>query len=87
MAESFIISLNHKRQFGLITDIKYENGVKNINHSQFVDETLLIGGASITISHRFRALLDKYMSYSGGMKNHLKCCIYGWHASTQTLHT
>jgi len=26
------------------------------------------------------------MRYSGGMINHLKSCIYGWHASTQNLH-
>lgn len=86
MVESFSSALDHKRRASLITGIKYENRVKNINHSQFADDTLLIGGASITIARQFKALLDKYMSYSGGMINHLKSCIYGWHASTQTLH-
>jgi len=86
MVESFSSALDHKRRVGLITGIKYENGVKNIIHSQFVDDTLLIGGASIAIARWFKALLDKYMSYSGGMINHLKSCIYDWHASTQTLH-
>lgn len=86
MAESFSCALDHKRRTGLITCIKYEDGVKNINHSQFADDTLLIGGASVIIARRFKALLDKYMRYSGGMINYLKSCIYGWHASAQTLH-
>jgi len=50
MAESFSSALDHKRQAGLITGIKYEDGVKNINHSQFADDTLLIGGAYVTIA-------------------------------------
>lgn len=86
MAESFSKALDYKRRTGLITGIKFENRVKNINHFQFADDTLLIGGASITIAHHFKTLMDKYMSYSGGMINHLKSYIYGWHATTQTLH-
>ena len=66
------------RRIGLITRIKFGDRVKNINHSQFFDDTLLIGGASTTIAKRFKSLLDKYMSYSGGMVNNLKSCIYGW---------
>ena len=86
MVESFSCALDHKRRADLITSIKYEYGIKNINHSQFANDTLLIGGASTIIAQRFKALLDKYMRYSGGMINHLKSCIYGWHASAQTLH-
>jgi len=44
MAESFSFALDHKRQSGLITGIKFEDGIKNINHSQFADDTLLLGG-------------------------------------------
>lgn len=87
MVESFNCALDHKRQTGLIIGIKYEDGIKNINHSQFADDTLLIGEASVIIARRFKALLDKYMRYSGGMINYLKSCIYGWHASAQTLHS
>eukprot|EP00253_Pinus_taeda_P032306 PITA_32306 len=86
MAESFNKALDSNRRVGLITGIKFGNGVKNINHSQFVDDTLLMGGAFNIIAHHFKALLDKYMSYSGGMVNHLKSCIYGWNTSTQVLH-
>lgn len=48
---------------------------------------LLMGGASNIIAHRFKSLLDKYMSYSRGLVNYLKSCIYGWNASAQTLHS
>jgi len=60
-------------------------GVKNINHSQFADDTLLLGGATTIIAHRFKTLLDKFMRYSGGQINNLKSCIYGWNATAHTL--
>jgi len=85
MVESFSCALNHKWQTGLITGIKFEDGVKNINHSQFADDTLLIGRASTIITQRFKSLLDKFVTYSGGMINHFKSCIYGWNASAQKL--
>jgi len=75
MVESFSKALDFNRRVGLITGIKFGDGVKNINHSQFVDDTLL---TSTTIAKRFKSLLDKYMSYSGRMVNNLKSCIYGW---------
>eukprot|EP00253_Pinus_taeda_P010539 PITA_10539 len=77
MAESFSKALDHNRRVGLITGIKLGNGVKNINHSQFADDTLLIGGASTTIARRFKILLDQYMDYSGGAVNFHKSCVYG----------
>eukprot|EP00253_Pinus_taeda_P021304 PITA_21304 len=86
MAESFSKALDHNRRVGLITDIKFGNGVKNINHSQFADDTLLIGGASTTIARRFKTLLDQYMDYLGGAVNFQKSCVYGWNISNQTAH-
>ncbi len=71
---------------GLITEIKFDNGVKNINHSQFAVDTLLMGGASNIIARRFKTLLDKYMSYSGGLINYLKSCVYGWNTLAHVLH-
>jgi len=86
MVESFSKALDYNRCISLITGIKFGNGVKNINHSQFFDDTLLMGGASNIIVRRFKTLLDKYMSYSRGMVNYLKSYIYGWNTSAQTLH-
>ena len=86
MAESFNRALDFIWRVGLITGIKFGDGVKSINHSQFSDDALLIGGASTTIAKRFKSLLEKYMSYSGGMINNLKSCIYGWNTTVQVLH-
>jgi len=87
MAKSFSKALDFKRKVGLITGIKFGNGVKNINHSQFTDDTLLLGGASTIIARKFKFLLDKYMRYSGGQVNQQKSCIYGWNTSAQVLHS
>eukprot|EP00253_Pinus_taeda_P033369 PITA_33369 len=87
MAESFSSALGHNRRVGLISGIKFGNGVKNINHSQFVDDTLLIGGASTTIARRFKTLLDQFMKYSGGAINFHKSCTYGWNISNHTAHS
>eukprot|EP00253_Pinus_taeda_P003328 PITA_03328 len=87
MADSISRALDYNRRVGLISGIKYGNGVKNINHSQFADDTLLIGGASTTIAKRFKALLDKFMEFSGGEINYQKSCIYSWNISTQTAHS
>eukprot|EP00253_Pinus_taeda_P010145 PITA_10145 len=87
MAESFSSALEHNRRVGLISGIKFENGVKNINHSQFADDTLLIGGASTTIARRFKTLLDQFMEYSGGAVNFHKSCIYSWNISNHTAHS
>jgi len=86
MVESFSRALDFNRRVHLIIGIKFGEWVKNINHSQFSDDTLLIGGASTTIAKRFKSLLDKYMSYSSGMVNNLKSCIYGWNTIVQVLH-
>eukprot|EP00253_Pinus_taeda_P027333 PITA_27333 len=56
MAESFSRVLDHNQRLGLITGIKFGNGAKSINHSQFADDTLLIGGASTTITRLSTAL-------------------------------
>eukprot|EP00253_Pinus_taeda_P003424 PITA_03424 len=87
MVASFSSALDHNRRVGLISGIKFGNRVKNINHSQFVDDTLLIGGASTTFARRFKTLLDQFMEYSGGEVNFHKSCIYGWNISNQTAHS
>lgn len=86
MAESFSQALNHNRRVGFISGIKFGNGAKNINHSQFADDTFLIGGASTTIARRFKSLLDRFMEYFGGLINEKKSYIYGWNASNQVIH-
>ena len=40
-------------------------GVKEINHAQFADDTLLLGGASPIIAKKFKEELDAYAAVSG----------------------
>eukprot|EP00253_Pinus_taeda_P016388 PITA_16388 len=87
MAESLSKALDFNRRTGLITGIKFEQGTKNINHSQFADDTLLMGGASITIARHFKKILDQFMEYSGGKINQVKSCIYGWNVANHTIHS
>lgn len=75
------------RWSSLITGIKFDNSVKNMNHSQFINDTLLMGGASSIIAQRFKTVLEKFILYFGGLINHQKGCIYGWNANNQTIHS
>jgi len=53
------------------------HNVKDINHAQFADDTLLLGGASINSSRSFKKELDIYREVSSSMINYLKSTIYG----------
>jgi hypothetical protein len=55
-----------------------ERGIRDINHTQFVDDTILLGSASIRSAIRFKNELDNYQAISGSMINHRKIQIYGW---------
>jgi len=56
-----------------------ERGVKEINHSQFADDTLLLGSTTICTANRFQKILNSFLTASGGKLNISKCTIYGWH--------
>lgn len=51
-------------------------GVKDINHSLFVDDTLLMGKLSFIIASQFKKVLDEFLLASGGILNNTKCRIY-----------
>jgi hypothetical protein len=52
MAESLSIKLDHERRMGRLLGLSFTIGVKSINHSQFVDDTLLLGAASFNNSQK-----------------------------------
>lgn len=52
-----------------IAGVNIVNGVKAINHSQFSDDTLLIGGASVVIAQIFKDILYAYLDVTGGLVN------------------
>jgi len=58
MAESLSAMLENQRKGKKITGIQISRGVKDINHSIFADDTLLIAGASCIIARRLKKVLD-----------------------------
>jgi hypothetical protein len=78
MAESLNKNLEWESTNGTIPGIKIAQGVKRLNHSQFVDDTLLLSGASKTLARRILQVLDTFLLVSGGLLNKEKCQIYTW---------
>lgn len=76
MAEILSIQLENQRIIREITGIRIARGVKEINHSLFSDDTLLIGDGSSIISRRFKKVLDEFLAVSRGLLNNKKCRIY-----------
>jgi hypothetical protein len=64
MVEALNKELEHERVSGKLQGISFARGVKGINHSQFVDETLLLGGASSIIVEWFKSILDQFLNAS-----------------------
>jgi hypothetical protein len=83
-------SLNHKLEVEGVSNsfpgIRIVRGIKSINHSQFVDDTLLLGSASLIIVTIFKSILDSFLDVSGGLVNHKKHKIFGWHTNTYVMH-
>ena len=65
--------------------IQLTRGVKAINHSQFVNDTLLMGGASIVIALRLNTILAKYLRESRGQVKKGKHNIYRYNYLTQLM--
>jgi len=52
--------------------INFARGVKGINHSQFVDDTLFLGDAKNIIAKIFKVILDFFLDASGGQVNNVE---------------
>jgi len=81
MEKSLSRMLEVEHNNGNVPRIQVVRGTKSINHSQFVDDTLLIGGSSIIITRIFNNFLDLFTCASRGLINHNKCQIYAWNVS------
>ena len=60
-------------------------GTKDINHAQFTDDTILLGGASQIIARRFKTELDRYCRASGSEISFRKSQIYGWNINPREM--
>ena len=65
--------------------LKIARGVKNANHSQFADDTILLGGASVIIAEIFKEVISTFLKDSDGKFNAAKTKIYGWNFPTRTM--
>ena len=77
--------LDYSQQIQTLSGLRMAHNVKDINHAQCVDDTLLLGGASINSARSFKKELDIYREVSGSKINYLKSIIYGWNCSIKEL--
>jgi hypothetical protein len=78
MVESLNCILEWECANGIIPRIKIAQGVKQINHSQLVDDMILLSGDSKIMARRIKQVLDTCLSASGGLLNKAKSQIYVW---------
>jgi hypothetical protein len=77
--------LDKERIQKTIPGIKIVQGVKRINNSQSVDDTILLGGASSILARRLKNIMDDYTLASGGLINEGKSQIYSWNTQSRTM--
>ena len=58
--------------------------MKWINHSQFVDDTILVGGSSIIMAKHFKTKLGKFTQALGALINNTKSNVYIWNTPLRT---
>ena len=76
-ASALSFQLEFFRQDQELSGIRMGRGTKDINHAQFADDTILLGGASQIIARRFKNEINRYCQASGSKINFSKSKIYG----------
>jgi hypothetical protein len=69
--------LGNSQAQSTLQGLRIEPGMKDINHAQFADDTLLLGGASSIIAKQFKEELEAYTSVSISEISKANCKIYG----------
>eukprot|EP00253_Pinus_taeda_P015500 PITA_15500 len=77
--------LDHNQQTQILPRLRMVHQVKDINHAQFADDMLLLGGASINSAKSFKKELDSYREVSGSKINFIKSIVYSWNFSVKEL--
>ena len=77
MAETLTRKLLAEKESGYIPSIKIARGIDPINHALFVDDSLLLGGASMSIAWAFNDILNNFCLSSGALINKNKSVVYG----------
>jgi ribonuclease HI len=77
--------LENARICSNLKGLKIAQGVKEINHAQFADDTLLLGGASRLVAKRYKEELDAYAAVSGSEISQTKSKIYSWNITPNEM--
>ena len=85
MVESLSRKISIAKEAGFIPGIKIARGVDPINHALFADDSLLLGGALVTIVRAFKDILQNYCLISGALINKNKSVVYGWNVDHSSI--
>ena len=77
--------LDRCQQNNELLGLRISHGVKNVNHAQFADDTILLGGASVASARLFKRELEKYQDASGSLINYNKSQILSWNCNPRDL--
>jgi exonuclease III len=68
-----------------LVGIKIAPRVRNLNHAQFADDTLLLSPATLRSASNFKRELVEYKMASGSEISHRKSKIYGWNCTPREM--
>lgn len=85
MSESLSRKLTAEKLNGNIPGLKPFHGAEALNHALFVDDSLLLGEASIRIARAINAVLNHYCRASGVLINENKSEVYSWNIDQREL--
>ena len=85
MVEVLSRKLSIEMVVGSLPGIKIARGVDPLNHALFVDDSLLLGGASLIIARAFKVILQNFCVTTGTLINKGKSVVYGWNVDHSTL--
>eukprot|EP01018_Ginkgo_biloba_P019731 Gb_09004 [translate_table: standard] len=83
VAETLGRLLGERAERGLIEGAEVTSSYKWLTHTQFVDDTILMGAATMENAKAFKRILDLFLSASGGKVNETKSFLYTMNTSAR----
>lgn len=77
--------LEKEIRMGSSVGLQIAKNVWSLNHSQFVDDNLLLVGDSKIISKILKKVLDSYLEVLGAKVDNTKCQMFGWNCLDHIL--
>ena len=85
MVDTLSRKLTARKNDGIILGIKSASGVYSINHTLFVDDMLLLGGALLRMARVFKEIMQYFCIISGDLINNQMSVVYGWNTYHSTI--